>query len=334
MAKITRKTAKLFCVTAAPTDVEQFGSFEALGAPNYTTDPAVIQALSTWQQGWTSEQYLGTFAPYIQDRNAVDLVNLMQLFYILEMGIGEWDSATTYYTNSVVQSGGGIYLSLQDNNTGNTPPASASNSFWRLTAFPSSFQLKSVTRTVFLNGSGTYTPPLGCVKIFVRLIGGGGGGGAGAANGNNGVSTTFGSLVGGGGGGGSGNTAGNFGTGGTASGGDINSPGQGGSYCYFSGTLCLNMGGNSRLGGGGPASQPSNPGINAIANTGGGGGGSGSYSGQVAGGGGAGGYVEKTILSPASTAYAVGAGGVAVSNGASMGGAGGNGIIIIDEFYY
>ena len=35
---------------------------------------------------------------------------LYQLAYLLQQGIAEWDSGTTYYTNSVVQNGGSIYI--------------------------------------------------------------------------------------------------------------------------------------------------------------------------------------------------------------------------------
>jgi microcystin-dependent protein len=51
--------------------------------------------------------------------------------YLLQQGIPEWDSATTYYLNSVVQANSGQWFnSLQDNNLGNAPPVSASNAFW------------------------------------------------------------------------------------------------------------------------------------------------------------------------------------------------------------
>ena len=45
----------------------------------------------------------------------------------MQAGVAEYDSATTYYTGSWAQSGGTVYASLQDNNTGN---ALTNGAFW------------------------------------------------------------------------------------------------------------------------------------------------------------------------------------------------------------
>jgi hypothetical protein len=89
---------------------------------------------------------------------------------------------------------------------------------------------KPSTVTVLTSGSGTYTTPTGATRLRVRLVGAGGSGsgsGTSAGAGSGGGNTTFSTLTGFGGGGG-GNT-GEGGTGGNASGGDINIQGQGGS---------------------------------------------------------------------------------------------------------
>lgn len=343
MAKITRKTSKLFAISGAGTDVEQFGAFQANGTPNYTTNPATIQALSAWAAGWTATQFSGVFAPYFQDRNAVDLVMLYQISYLLQQGIPEWDSSTPYFINSVVQNGSSIYLSLQDNNTGNTPPSLSSNSFWRILAFPSINQSKNPTRTVLTSGSGTYTPPSGCLRVLIRMVGGGGGGGGNGSTGggenagSNGGATTISSYTAGGGGG-----ASNFGltpgTGGAASGGDVNIAGA------WGGNLLANHGGISKLGGAGssaptiPGVTPGTAGNSAAANSGSGGSGAGRFSSggpaQIVTGGGAGGYLEVVVTAPAAMSYSVGAGGAGGALSTNHGGNGGSGVIIIDEFYY
>lgn len=343
MAKIARKTAQLFAVGASSTQIEQFGSLEQLGSLVYSIDPAVIQALPAWATGWSAAQYLQTFAPYYQDRNAVDLVHLYQLAYALEMGIAEWDINTTYFTTSVVQSGNAFFASLQDNNLGNVPPVTGSNALWSRIAFPTTFPVHTPTRTVLLSGSGTYTPPLGCLRAFVRMVGGGGGGGStsSGSSANNGGNTTLGTYTAGGGRFGQNISGGGSvgGIGGTASGGDINVVGAVGG----SGQAQSNggSGGVSVFGGASPSISAFNTTPSpASANSGSGGGGSGSpfIAGVTLagffGGGGAGGYLEKTIFNPTSMAYSIGAGGPGVSGVHANGGNGGSGIIIIDEFYY
>lgn len=349
MPKITRKTAKLFAASAAGTDVEQFASFTLNGVPTYTTSPAVIMASPAWTLGWSATQFDGQFAPYFQDRNGVDLVFFYQIAYLLQQGIAEYDAGTNYFTRSVVQSGGGIYISLQDNNAGNTPPAGASNSFWQLCAFPSANPPKNPTRTVLTSSSGTYTPPAGCVRIFVRMVGAGGGGGplylsGHPSSGSPGGDTTFGTVTAGGGSGAAGlqDASGGFSAGvagGAASGGDININGAF-SRSTSSGQH-LGPGAVSKFGGGsgfyaaivadfGPVAQP---------NSGSGGGAvyRGSSVSTYPTGGAAGAYAEKTFYGPFSAgfAYAVGVGGGGGGNiNAYGGGNGGSGIIVVDEHYY
>ena len=53
MAKITRKTAQLFGVTAGATGVEEFASKAQTGTLVYSIDPASLQT-AFWSLGWTS----------------------------------------------------------------------------------------------------------------------------------------------------------------------------------------------------------------------------------------------------------------------------------------
>jgi hypothetical protein len=204
----------------------------------------------------------------------------------------------------------------------------------------------SRTRTVLTSSSGTYVTPAGCKAIFVRMLGGGGGaagGDVGGGAGGVGGSTTFGASLLVAGGGGNGGTFGNApAAGGSASGGDINVPGNPGMAWgpgAASPVLQGAPGGVGPFGGAGSGGWPSGGTPSAgFANSGSGGGGGGaSGSGHGGNSGASGGYVEKFIVNPLATyAFAVGAGGApgsAGGSGASAGGPGGSGIIIIDEFY-
>lgn len=121
MAKIVRSTQKIFGVNAAQNQITEFGSIKA-GAPVYSQNVANIQT-AAFEGGWSDAlQY--DYAPYRQDRNAVDLVTTSQLAYLFQEGIPEWDAGTVYYkgslakvitTSATVQ----VYMSKVDDNTAN-----------------------------------------------------------------------------------------------------------------------------------------------------------------------------------------------------------------------
>jgi hypothetical protein len=206
---------------------------------------------------------------------------------------------------------------------------------------------KQPTITRLTSGSGTYSPPVDCIRIKVTMVGGGAGGAGqnnagGAANGS---ATTLGTWTVGGGityanstnntvtntptitgvshlilaqrGGSlaysaSGNNN-NFGVlpGGTAGGGTVLGN-------YSLGTVFGDVGkaspantGNGGSGGGATTS------LNAIGGLGGGGGASAVF------------FVDQNLLA-SSYSYSIGSGGV----GGSGGGDGGSGVIIIEEFYF
>jgi len=126
MAKIVRKTLLQFGSTVNPaSEVGQYGSY---ASPIYSSDPATIQGGTAWPRGWFAET-INTNRPFIQDMNAVDFVFGYMLSYIFQMGISEWDAGTTYYTNSICQIAGQIYISLQDSNTNNNPGTAPT--FWQ-----------------------------------------------------------------------------------------------------------------------------------------------------------------------------------------------------------
>lgn len=200
------------------------------------------------------------------------------------------------------------------------------------------------TQTILTSGSGTYYTPSGVAWLRVRMVGGGGGG-KGAPNaggaGSNGSNTTFGSsfLIAGGGLGSSDVGSYNTGTGGTASGGQINLQGAPGGTGSQGGSQQGGPGGSSAFGGAGAGGWNGIAGFAAITNSGSGGGGGGMSLGSGSnsgGGGGAGAYVEAYISSPAASyTYTVGAGGGGGTAGTSgySGGGGGSGIIIVEENY-
>jgi hypothetical protein len=121
MAKISRFTIVPFGSNATSGNMGQFGSLAA-GDPNYTTDPATIQALAAFLTGWSAET-TGDWIPALEDFNGLDFVIFQALCYFQQMGIAEWDAGTTYYTNSFCQVAGVLYKSLVDDNI-NFAPAS------------------------------------------------------------------------------------------------------------------------------------------------------------------------------------------------------------------
>lgn len=127
MSKLTRVTQRIFGSGAGANQIGQFGSFAA-SAPTISSDPSVIQSLSNWLTGWFGA-VVGGNSPAIEDMNGLHFVLTYQLAYLMQSGIPEYDSGTTYYTGSLAMSGGNIYRSLQDTNLGN---ALTNANFWVL----------------------------------------------------------------------------------------------------------------------------------------------------------------------------------------------------------
>lgn len=125
MSKINRVRQYLFGVNMTPSDCGEFGSLAA-GSPTTGINPVQVQSLPAWLLGW-AKATIGSFRPAYQDMNAVHYLAFYQLCYLLQQGIAEYESNTTYYIGSIVSVGGIIYTSLIDNNTGNTPLTSPSS---------------------------------------------------------------------------------------------------------------------------------------------------------------------------------------------------------------
>lgn len=130
MAKLTRKTQKIFADSAAASQITAFGSIKA-NSPNppvYSKDPDIIQS-NEYMQGWSGATQ-DDYAPYRQDMNAIQNLVTRQLAYLFQAGIPEYDSATQYYANcSFCQYNGNLYLCIQDalNKNPSTEPT-----YWKL----------------------------------------------------------------------------------------------------------------------------------------------------------------------------------------------------------
>ncbi|MES2155457.1 MAG: tail fiber protein [bacterium] len=132
MAKITRQNHKIFGRTGSTDNFAKFGSLVA-GDPVKTKDLATIMSLPAWDEGFQSSVYGDNKDLLLQDINSFGFEHSTQVGYLLQQGIPEWNAETTYYKTSVCQDAAGLgqwFVSEQDDNIGNAPPAGASNAFW------------------------------------------------------------------------------------------------------------------------------------------------------------------------------------------------------------
>lgn len=132
MAKtVTRKNLKQFGVNGNSNNFGQFGSVNN-ATPTKTKDIDLIQALSAWLTGLQDEVVASNKAPFLEDINSVFYLFCWQMFYLLQEGIAEWDTNTTYFVGSRVRKPGTsfVYASLTDDNLGNALPSSGDNTNW------------------------------------------------------------------------------------------------------------------------------------------------------------------------------------------------------------
>lgn len=132
MTNLTRVTGKTFGETATATgDDPQIGQFGSAKAGTYvgTTDVATIQNLPAWSNGFVDSVTPNTQFPPLPEVTGAMKVLSYQENYLLQKGIPEWDSGTTYYTNDFCKMGNKIYYSLQDNNTNQNP--TTATTYWQ-----------------------------------------------------------------------------------------------------------------------------------------------------------------------------------------------------------
>jgi len=121
MPKITRKQQKIFASDATNNGV--FGSLQA-NDPVHSQDPDAIQGRTAYANGWDDATYSAEKLPPIEEFQALQYLFSRQIAYIMQEGVPEWDTSTTYYKGALVkalQSDGSfiLYASLVDNNQGN-----------------------------------------------------------------------------------------------------------------------------------------------------------------------------------------------------------------------
>jgi len=126
MAKIERKNLKIFAENAANNG--QFGSAQN-GTKITTQDPETVQALEAWGAGWSSAVIGGSKLPPLEELQSTTFVPTYHLAYLMQEGVAEWNSDTTYYMNSFVKDGPDLYYSLQDDNL-NIPLSEAAS--WKI----------------------------------------------------------------------------------------------------------------------------------------------------------------------------------------------------------
>lgn len=131
MAKIDRKTQKIFGSGAGGTGITKYGT-PAGGSAEFSTDLDEIQT-ADWLIGWAAAALAGTEIPTFQDFNAIHYVFANQIGYMLQEGIAEYDAATEYYINSIVKKTGTyeLYGSKIDTNVGNALPAAVDDANWQ-----------------------------------------------------------------------------------------------------------------------------------------------------------------------------------------------------------
>lgn len=132
MARITRKTQKIFASTAGGSGVAEPGS-TAAGTPVFTTNLTTLQS-TAFLNGLADMVIAGTKRlPVYEEINALYYTFTTQLAYLFQEGIAEWDSGTTYYAYSVVRKSSTyeIYGSLINDNLNNALPSAVTNANWQ-----------------------------------------------------------------------------------------------------------------------------------------------------------------------------------------------------------
>jgi len=109
----------------------EFGSLAA-GDPQFysgsTITPTIVQMLSNYLTGWYGA-VVGANSPTIQDMNSLCFLYAYQLAYLMQAGVPEYDSGTTYYKGSLAQDGAGnLFIALVD---GQSAAALNNPGFWK-----------------------------------------------------------------------------------------------------------------------------------------------------------------------------------------------------------
>lgn len=122
---LNRQSMLVFASAATSKLPSVFGSL-VNGTPTTATNVGIgtngVQSLAGSIQGGWATAVVGTNSFAIEDLNALMWLFSYQLAYILERGVPEWDTNTTYSTGDIVRDnvGSGLaYVSLANSNIGN-----------------------------------------------------------------------------------------------------------------------------------------------------------------------------------------------------------------------
>lgn len=148
MAKITRSHQKIFCENNTA-NIGQFGSAQA-GTKVTSDDPAILQNLAAFQNGWSSATISGQKLPTLEEFNGLTYLTTRQIAYNLQEGIPEYSTDTEYHQNSIVKKVGTyeIYGSITNNNQGN---ALTDDTNWQLLT---DLSAKQAGENLIINGQG------------------------------------------------------------------------------------------------------------------------------------------------------------------------------------
>lgn len=120
MSKLSRIFHKVFGANANFTNqMGVFGSFKN-GTPTYASNAEDIQSLGNWLGG-LYDSIVGNNSPILQDINGVLHHASRQIGYIMQSGVPEWDSQTSYYVGSFVNYNNTLYVSIVDDNLNQDP---------------------------------------------------------------------------------------------------------------------------------------------------------------------------------------------------------------------
>ena len=168
MSSLPRKTQKIFgSGLTASGNVAQIGS-TAGGTPVYSLDLDTLQGLAAYLNGFAA-QTVKNSDPVLQEFNALMLMITQQLAYLLQSGVPEWDTNTTYWKGDWVRLAGtgATAQSLTDNNTGHDPATDTNN--WTTSQSTPAAAGMSTTQSVLvdsnphrINFDTSYIDPNGC----------------------------------------------------------------------------------------------------------------------------------------------------------------------------
>lgn len=114
--KLTREPLIQFGKDGATANFGVFGTL-ATGTKVTSKTIATLQGNAAWLEGW-QDAVIANKRPAYQDFNGLQYVHSYMMCYMFQTGVPEWDATTEYFIGSIVNDGtGGLYKSIQDNNT-------------------------------------------------------------------------------------------------------------------------------------------------------------------------------------------------------------------------